>query len=95
MAKFKNNGAGPRGINLETGETVWAEAGKTVTVDGKIAKSGVHEDFTEVGDEEELPSLHGKNKAQLIEIAKDEDVDLADDATNAQIIEAIEAKRAA
>lgn len=95
MARFKNNGAGMRGVNVEGGETVWAEAGKTITVDGKIAKNGVHEDFQEVGDDDDegRPSLAGKNKAQLLAIAKDEDVDVAEDATNAQIVEAIEAKR--
>jgi hypothetical protein len=39
-------------------------------------------------------SLAGKNKAQLLDIATAEGVDVADDATNAQIVEAIEAKRA-
>ncbi|MES2289273.1 MAG: hypothetical protein V4530_05995 [Pseudomonadota bacterium] len=39
------------------------------------------------------PALAGKNKAELIHIAKDEGVEHADDATNAQIVEAIQAKR--
>lgn len=43
---------------------------------------------------DEPPALTGKNKAQLLEIAAAEGVTVADGATNAQIIEAIEAKRA-
>lgn len=38
-------------------------------------------------------SLTGKSKAELTDIAKAEGVTFADDATNAQIVEAIEAKR--
>lgn len=44
--------------------------------------------------EHEPPALKGKNKAQLLEIAAAEKVAVADDATNAQIADAIEAKRA-
>lgn len=40
-------------------------------------------------------ALSGKNKAQLLEIAKAEGVTVDDGATNAAIVEAIEAKRAA
>lgn len=40
------------------------------------------------------PSLTGKNKAQLLEIAAAEGVAASEDMTNAQIVEAIEAKRA-
>lgn len=39
------------------------------------------------------PALTGKNKAELLDIAKAEDVDLPDDATNDAIRDAIEAKR--
>lgn len=41
------------------------------------------------------PSLSGKNKAELTQIAADEEVTFDEGATNAQIVEAIEAKRAA
>ncbi|MGF7152619.1 hypothetical protein [Novosphingobium gossypii] len=40
------------------------------------------------------PVLTGKNKAELLAIAKDEGVPIADGATNAQIVESIEAARA-
>jgi len=40
------------------------------------------------------PALTGKNKADLLAIAEAEGVTVADGATNAQIVEAIEAKRA-
>lgn len=43
----------------------------------------------------EPPALTGKNKAELLAIAEAEGVDIAEGATNAQIIEAIEAARAA
>lgn len=41
----------------------------------------------------ERPALSGKNKPELLEIAEAEGVTVEDGATNAQIIEAIEAKR--
>lgn len=43
----------------------------------------------------EPPALTGKNKAQLLEIAGAEGVEVVDGATNADIIAAIEAKRVA
>jgi len=48
---------------------------------------------TKPADKPDLPSLTGKNKAELLTIAKDEGAQVPDDATNAQIVEAIEAKR--
>lgn len=39
------------------------------------------------------PSLSGKTKAELLEIAEDEEVVVAEGATNAEIADAIEAKR--
>lgn len=41
------------------------------------------------------PSLHGKNKAQLIQIATDEGVEVNEEMTNAAITQAIEDARAA
>ena len=46
------------------------------------------------GKGERKPALTNKSKADLLAIAKDEGVEVADDATNTQIVEAIEAKRA-
>lgn len=43
----------------------------------------------------EPPALTGKNKADLLEIAKAEGVTVEKDATNGQIVDAIEKKRAA
>lgn len=43
---------------------------------------------------DEPPSLKGKNKAQLLDIAASEGVAIPDGATVAQIVSAIEAKRA-
>lgn len=42
---------------------------------------------------ESLPSLTGKTKAELLAIAEDEAVTVEEGATNAAIVEAIEAKR--
>lgn len=46
-------------------------------------------------DPETLPSLSGKTKAELLAIAADEGVTVEPDATNAEIIEAIDEKRQA
>lgn len=43
----------------------------------------------------EPPVLKGKNKAQLLAVAEDEGVEIAEGLTNAQIVEAIELKRKA
>jgi hypothetical protein len=40
-----------------------------------------------------LPSLSGKTKAELLDIADDEGADVEDGATNPEIIEAIDSKR--
>jgi hypothetical protein len=46
------------------------------------------------GHKDEAPSLAGKRKAELLDIAKAEKVDIGEDATMPEIREAIEAKRA-
>lgn len=43
--------------------------------------------------DDKLPSLAGKNKAELLEIAEAEGVEIKDGATNAEIVAANEAKR--
>jgi hypothetical protein len=97
MAKFTNTAEGARGINLADGTTAWVDPGQSVDLDdGTIAKNGIYPGAFDGADVPSgPPSLSGKNKAQLLEIAAAEDVEVADDATNAQIVEAIEAKRAA
>jgi len=114
-----NHAAGPRGINLEDGSTVWIEAGETrdisaLKVKGNLPDFGKPRDQGErdaselqalrarvaeleaaaAGKGERKPALTNRSKADLLDIAKNEGVDIADDATNAQIVEAIEAKRA-
>lgn len=56
-----------------------------------------HDDDGEPGGSipNDLPALTGKNKAQLLEIADAEGVEVADSTKNADIIAAIEAKRIA
>jgi hypothetical protein len=97
MAQFTNTAEGPRGINLADGTTVWVEPGQSVELGAdQIAKNGVYPDAFDGADVPSgPPSLSGKNKAQLLEIAAAEGVEVAEDATNAQIVDAIEAKRAA
>jgi hypothetical protein len=73
-------GESPRGV--------WREPGETFEHEGKPGKW-----MELVGSPDHLPGLTGKSKAELLSIAKDEGVEVADDATNAQIAKAIEAKR--
>lgn len=48
MAKFTNGGEGPRGINLKSGATLWAEPGQTIEIDDNQV-ADAHVDF-EKGD---------------------------------------------
>lgn len=73
-------GESPRGV--------WHEPGETFEHEGKPGKW-----MEPVDGSSRLPGLTGKSKAQLLDIAKAEGVEVADDATNAQIVEAIEAAR--
>lgn len=78
-------GESPRGVWHEPGDVFEHEGtpGKWMEPAGKSPLS------------DDLPALSNKTKAELLEIAAAEGVEVADDATNAQIVEAIEAKRAA
>lgn len=80
-----------RELNITTARAEKAEADLAEALD-KIAS--LEADLAEVTKPTDLPGLTGKNKAELLAIAKDEGAQVAEDATNAQIVEAIEAKRA-
>lgn len=64
-----------------------------LTVDMFREKMGLPVEGEPLIDATTLPSLSGKNKAELLEIAADEHVDVEEGATNPEIIAAIEAKR--
>lgn len=105
--QITNSNAGARGVNLKSGATVWIEPGETATFD-KADIASIHADLEgEAGTESsgggEKP-LAKMNKTELLAAAADEsietvrvddkDVPVAD-ATNPQLVAAIEAKRAA
>lgn len=71
-----------------------ADLSPPVPADARDA-SVTHADSTGEIFIETLPSLTGKNKADLLAIAADETVLIEEGATNADIIAAIEAKRTA
>lgn len=66
-----------------------------ITVEALRSKLGLSAQGEILIDASELPSLAGKNKAELLEIAADEGVAVDDGATNAEIVAAIEARREA
>jgi hypothetical protein len=78
---------------------------RTAIIHGKMAdaagltiemfrqKMGLSPQGEPLVDPEDLPSLSGKNKAELLAIAADEGVEIEDGATNAEIIERIATKR--
>lgn len=92
-----NVSGGPKVVNavpivtLQPGESRDVEM---IDAEVKVAKGTEWFEFKGGADADSKPSLTNKNKAQLLEIAEAEAVEIADDATNAQITEAIEAKRA-
>lgn len=94
MAKYTNISNGPRGAYLK-GVLVFADPGETIDADDapkEWFKGGKASD--DDGDDGEK-SLAQLNKAELLEVAAAEGVEVEDGATNAAIREAIEAKRAA
>jgi ribulose kinase len=106
MATVKNNSKGPRGIRNALGDLVMIEAGQSATgdfpasevKDFKAALAYEAGEQPEAAEEDEASNekpLAKMNKAELIETAKAENVEVADDATNAQLVEAIEKARAA
>jgi hypothetical protein len=107
--KLTNNTVGARGVNLKDGTTAWIEPGETREFD-KADVANVHADLNPKGakdaDEPAAPKpLDKMNKGELLAVAEAEKVTTAKDgdgkdvevasATNAQIVTAIEAARAA
>jgi CCR4-NOT transcriptional regulation complex NOT5 subunit len=108
--KLTNNSEGARGVNLKDGTTVWLEPGESRDFDkSEVADNGVHDDFKGNGSSKaastEPKPLDKMNKAELLATAEAEavtgakdaegkDIAIAD-ATNAQIVTAIEAAREA
>lgn len=64
-----------------------------LTVDALREKLGLSVQGEPLIDAAELPSLSGKNKTELLAIAADEGAEVSEGATNAEIVEAIEARR--
>lgn len=93
MAKFTNGGEGPRGINLKSGATLWAEPGQTIEIDdNQVADNGVHADFG-AGESGGPKALDDHTVAELRGIADDEGIDLGDASKKADIVAAIELAR--
>lgn len=102
MAKHSitNSEAGPRGfwqgdnlVLVEPGQT--AEDVELSAEELKQAKATGYFTFDGGKAEKKLPGLTGKNKDQLIAIARDEGVVLPEEATAEQITDAIKQKREA
>lgn len=64
-----------------------------LTLDALREKFGLSTEGEPLIDAATLPSLSGKTKAELLAIAAIEGVEIADGATNAEIVDAIEAHR--
>lgn len=102
MPKIVNISNGPRGAYLGA-QLVMAEVGEVIEADDfveewfKPAKKGAL-DHDENGDNggskpSDPPALTGKNKAELLAIAEAEGVEIEENATNADIVSAIELAR--
>jgi hypothetical protein len=99
MTKVTNTAEGPRGVITKDGNTVFLEPGESADLElhpdhdlyEGVKKGGTSK---EVASDEPKP-LAKMNKTELLDTAKAEGVDVAEDATNAQIVEAIEEARAA
>jgi len=96
---FKNMSDGPRVLNSNPPQILQpgGETDGPVDISDAELKSMRSAGYFEIdgsSDSDELVSLSGKNKDQLLQIAKDEGADVPEGATNAQIVEAIEKKRA-
>jgi hypothetical protein len=61
MAKITNFHAGPRGINMKDGTTVWVEPGQTVDID----KGKVNGDMPDMGSEADLKKAAAANADDL------------------------------
>ncbi|WP_439538688.1 hypothetical protein [Sphingomonas sp.] len=103
MATIKNISTGPRGA-YAAGVLVMAEAGQIIEADDYAEEWFVptkaqldHDGDGNPGGSKphNPPGLTGKTKAQLVEIAEAEGVELEDDMTVADIRSAIELKREA
>lgn len=97
---FVNGTDGPKGVHGVSG-VVMIEAGQSAAVTVTEAEFNSARStgwFSPAHDNEEgerLPSLTGKNKADLLAIAEVEGVAIEDGATNADIVSAIELHREA
>jgi hypothetical protein len=100
MTKLTNTAAGPRGVETDNG-TVFLEPGETRDVDVRKGHQ-LYDGLVEASSQDK--ALKSLNKDELLAIAGDEgiatvrdgenDVPVAE-ATKAQLVDAIEAKRAA
>lgn len=96
MPKVTNISDGPRGA-YHKGVLVMANPGETIEADDfakEWFKGGKADADEGSGAPAEKP-LAKMNKTELLAIASDEKVEVADDATNAQLVAAIENARAA
>jgi hypothetical protein len=99
MTKVTNTAEGPRGVITADGVTVYLDPGETADLD-LHAKHELYDGVVKGGgkkakeEDSEPKPLAKMNKTELLAAAEAEGVAVAEDATNAQIIEAIEAKRA-
>lgn len=75
MKTFTNYTAGPRGINIEGGSTVWIEPGQSVEIDDKTIVG----DVPDLGKKGDAPS---SDDAELVETVQTENADLKKQVTD-------------